>query len=260
MKSLFIALIAISLLGAGVTGYLSYVHYSGGTPVCPIGAPTGCATAVTSSYGQFGAIPVALAGFVLWVVLLYLSIRAYRNAQQTHLWMMFVLSGTGVIAAGYFNAIMFAKLGTFCIWCETAHALILSKFFLTGYMTLGNQGKWFTKTIVAALVLFTIPFAVAASTGPSGEALLLSQYLTAHNFTMYGASWCPHCAEQKSLFGSAFENIDYVECALDGSRTEQTAICVQQNITSYPTWDHNGERRSGVISLRGLEQWSGYPN
>jgi hypothetical protein len=40
--------------------------------------------------------------------------------------------------------------------------------------------------------------------------------LTAHGAKMYGLYWCPHCIEQKKMFGESFRYVDYVECAVKG--------------------------------------------
>jgi len=54
--------------------------------------------------------------------------------------------------------------------------------------------------------------------------------------TFYGAFWCPHCQAQKKLFGSSAKLLPYVECSTaDGQG--QTQICIDKNITSYPTWE-----------------------
>lgn len=52
----------------------------------------------------------------------------------------------------------------------------------------------------------------------------------------YGASWCPHCAEQKSWFKSAVKLLPYIECSTGGAGTPQTQICIDAKIESYPTW------------------------
>jgi hypothetical protein len=52
---------------------------------------------------------------------------------------------------------------------------------------------------------------------------------------MYGAYWCPHCAEQKEEFGKSFQYVNYVECAIKGSR-EMTAACKAAGVQHYPTW------------------------
>jgi glutaredoxin len=31
---------------------------------------------------------------------------------------------------------------------------------------------------------------------------------------MFGASWCPHCAAQKKLFGKSIKSVPYFECAV----------------------------------------------
>jgi len=52
----------------------------------------------------------------------------------------------------------------------------------------------------------------------SGAAeIALAKHLTATGAKKYGAFWCPHCYEQKQLFGSeAFAEINYFECDPQG--------------------------------------------
>lgn len=67
--------------------------------------------------------------------------------------------------------------------------------------------------------------------------------------TFYGASWCPHCARQKALFLSSAKNLPYVECSTAGAGSPQTQICIDENITSYPTWQFGeGVRTSMEIA------------
>ena len=37
--------------------------------------------------------------------------------------------------------------------------------------------------------------------------------LAAQQAKMYGLYWCPHCAEQKGMFGASFRYVPYQECA-----------------------------------------------
>ncbi len=51
----------------------------------------------------------------------------------------------------------------------------------------------------------------------------------------YGAFWCPHCREQKALFGKSAVNLPYVECSsADGN--SQLPVCKERKIEKYPTW------------------------
>jgi thiol-disulfide isomerase/thioredoxin len=71
--------------------------------------------------------------------------------------------------------------------------------------------------------------------------------------TFYGAFWCPHCQDQKRLFGrKSAELLPYVECSLpDGSG--QTDTCADAEIEGYPTWEFaDGERQGGVMTLADL--------
>jgi hypothetical protein len=59
--------------------------------------------------------------------------------------------------------------------------------------------------------------------------------LSSKQVKMYGAYWCPHCAEQKEEFGGSFRYINYVECAIKDSR-EMTPACKAAGVQHYPTW------------------------
>jgi glutaredoxin len=85
----------------------------------------------------------------------------------------------------------------------------------------------------------------------------LAAYLRKIGARMYGAYWCPHCTEQKELFGSAFRSIDYVECDPGGANA-RPALCKKANISGYPTWEINGKFYPGTQSLEELANLSGY--
>ena len=79
-----------------------------------------------------------------------------------------------------------------------------------------------------------------------------AQCLTDQGVKMYGAWWCPHCSNQKALFGRAFDNINYVECSAPGSRA-MNQTCKNAGIEGYPTWEFaDGNRLSGEQSLEEL--------
>jgi hypothetical protein len=59
--------------------------------------------------------------------------------------------------------------------------------------------------------------------------------LTARQAKMYGAYWCPHCADQKEMFGRSFRYVNYVECAIKGSR-EIAAACKAAGVQHFPSW------------------------
>src|SRR5450631_2394529 len=79
-----------------------------------------------------------------------------------------------------------------------------------------------------------------------------AQCLAAKQAKMYGAYWCPHCADQKEMFESSFQYVAYVECGVPGSRDE-AQVCKDAGIKHFPTWQFaDGESREGTQPLQSL--------
>lgn len=93
--------------------------------------------------------------------------------------------------------------------------------------------------------------------GSSRYEAQLAQHLTATGSVMYGAYWCPHCADQKAMFQAAADQLPYVECAIDGE-DPQPDLCQQKGIEGYPTWEIDGQLYPGVQSLDQLADRSGF--
>jgi len=101
------------------------------------------------------------------------------------------------------------------------------------------------------LAFIAVALLLLAACGP-GKYDEFAQCLTDKGATFYGAYWCPHCANQKEMLGSSMKNANYVECSLP-NKAGQTQICIDQNITGYPTWEFaDGSRTSGVQTLQQL--------
>ncbi len=74
---------------------------------------------------------------------------------------------------------------------------------------------------------------------------------------MYGLYWCPHCIEQKEMFGEAFHYVPYVECAIKGS-SEMAAACKIAGVKLFPSWQFGQEPpKEGVLSLEALSDKTG---
>jgi hypothetical protein len=85
----------------------------------------------------------------------------------------------------------------------------------------------------------------------------LAQHLTATGGVMYGAYWCPHCADQIAMFQQAADQVPYIECAADGLNA-QPDLCRQKGVKGYPTWEIEGQLYPGVKSLGDLAAMSGF--
>ena len=71
--------------------------------------------------------------------------------------------------------------------------------------------------------------AILQSVADIFQAEWLALCLTQKGVIMYGTERCPHCQNQKKLFGDAFASIHYVDCDLSPTQ------CQAANITGYPT-------------------------
>ena len=96
-------------------------------------------------------------------------------------------------------------------------------------------------------------------TTTSGEAeMALARHLTKIGAKEYIAWWCPHCHDQKQLFGKkAYSEINHIECAPDG-QNPRPELCKAAKIESFPSWEINGKLHAGLQSLDELAQLSGY--
>ena len=86
------AAIGVALAGLGIAGYLTAVHYSGGTPVCAVAH--GCATVQNSDYSKLRGVPVAVLGLLGYVAILAALARDGEAADGGRLP---VARGTGLL-------------------------------------------------------------------------------------------------------------------------------------------------------------------
>lgn len=120
------------------------------------------------------------------------------------------------------------------------------------------------RTVILFVIIFIVgAFALVRMSENSGDADLretLAQCLTDNDVVMYGAYWCPHCANQKREFGNAFDSVTYVECATPGNPQAMNDECKDAGIKGYPTWVFpDGTRLSGERALTELADVAGCP-
>lgn len=113
--------------------------------------------------------------------------------------------------------------------------------------------------ITGFVVILLIGFAVvlAKMPGKPGKLDSFAQCLSEKGAMFYGAFWCPHCRDQKLLFGKSQKLMPYTECSTPDSKS-QLPICIEKKITIYPTWEFaDGTRKEGVLPLEELATITG---
>jgi len=109
-------------------------------------------------------------------------------------------------------------------------------------------------------LLFIVLASVAIITPTRVHAVTMDAFgrcLKEKGATFYGASWCPHCRNQRATLGDAMSHVKYVECSVDG-RGGGAPPCKSANVNSYPTWIFtDGSRAAGELSVAYLASKTG---
>lgn len=241
---------------------------------------------------------LAMAGFALIPLAINPETdKKLRNKYEEWTWLFLLIGATAMsLFSSYLMYILFAKIGGFCLYCLTsatfsASFLLLVLFgkewedigevvltmFVVGIITiLGTLGIYnnVQQTIQSNTpslnaqgqeIITTAPaeppkppYGWEITTTSGAAEIALAEHLTKIGAKEYGAYWCPHCYEQKQLFGKeAFSKINYIECATDGANA-QPEVCSAANLEGFPTWDINGDRLSGTQALTKLAEVSKY--
>jgi uncharacterized membrane protein len=119
--------------GVGVSIYLTVVHYSALPLACPTGGAIGCERVLASPYGVIAGsgLPTSSAGIAWFTISAALAMMplAGHDSQlirRLHL----VWSAIGLATVLYLVFIEIVALGAICVWCTSAHVLVLLTFLI----------------------------------------------------------------------------------------------------------------------------------
>jgi uncharacterized membrane protein/glutaredoxin len=256
-------LFALALIGMALSGYLTFTAWQGKlVAFCTEGA--GCDVVLNSRWSTLFGMPTSFWGFLTYALLA--AVAWNKNAADRWRW-AWTISLFGLLFSLYLTSVSLFELKATCPYCLTSLGLMTAIFIVTTLQRPVNLpkfswGPWVSKTGGAALVAIVALHLYFA--GYWGEAQgpedpwvrALAEHLSRSDVKFYGASWCPHCAEQKELFDGSVNRIPYVECSPGGPNAPQAEVCSNKNIQSYPTWIIDGQRYTGVQALDALAQLS----
>ena len=115
--------------------------------------------------------------------------------------------------------------------------------------------KKYIYILVGLVILGGIIF-LMMTPGKPGKLNAFATCLKDKGAIFYGAFWCPHCQNQKALFGKSAKLLPYVECSTPNGQA-QLQSCIDAGIKTYPTWQFNGsstDRLTGEIALATLAE------
>lgn len=118
------------------------------------------------------------------------------------------------------------------------------------------------KKIVWLLVVLALAAGIIwliRTPGKPGKLDTFASCIKDSGATFYGAFWCPHCQNQKAMFGSSARLLPYIECSTpDGNN--QLQICGDAGVTGYPTWKFPDDTvETGEVSLERLSELTSCP-
>ena len=91
---------------------------------------------------------------------------------------------------------------------------------------------------------------------PNDPRTVFAQCLGEKGAKFYGAFWCPHCQNQKKIFGRSAKALPYIECST--ANKEMNQVCKDAGITGYPTWVFaDGSRLNGEVPFTALAEKTG---
>lgn len=255
----------LALAGMVLTGYLTFSAWQGQLVAgCTVGSD--CDVVLNSTWSRLLGMPTSFWGFLTYALL---AAVAWNKATPSQWKLAWVVSFVGLAYSLYLTAVSWIVLESTCPYCLTSLGLLGAIFAVLimqrpGRMPGFGWGPWLAKSGGAAAMLVIaahLHYAgyigrPAAPEDPWVRGLV--EHLVQTEAKFYGASWCPHCKDQKELFGASANRVPYIECSPGGGRAPQAQICNDAGIKSYPTWIINGERYTGTQSLDSLAQFSKY--
>ncbi|MBM3271643.1 MAG: vitamin K epoxide reductase family protein [Candidatus Sericytochromatia bacterium] len=265
-------LLTLALLGVVDASYLLVAHFTATPLACPSGGLFRCDYVVTSRYSVVAGLPLAAWGLVAYLAVLGLALLpTLASAPGLPVKpgaVRFAATGlrvltTAMLAVGAFLAFLMAGvLHSICLYCAVSIGLSAALF---GIAQAGGGGPRL-RPALAGLVLSSIavvavaaappPSSVPGSKDPEGRLVVglpepgktsidtesgpaeiaLARSLAERGSVMYGGFDCPHCVQQKLLFGKeAWKIVPYFECDPRSPQANEQA-CDDARVAQYPTW------------------------
>ena len=255
----------LSLVGMALTAYLSWAASSGsGLQGC--GIDSGCDAVLSSRWATLLGAPTAAWGLLAYGTLAGLAFGRRAGWRWIATW---TVSFVGVLYSVYLTTVSVTLLGATCPYCLTSLAIMTALFAVaTSQRPAEMPGFTWRRLLLRAapaaavvIALLHLNYVGVLGRPPAVEdpfARALALHLSQRGAKMYGAHWCPHCVEQKELFGASARRLPYVECSTGGQGSRQASAGQAAGIRQYPTWIIGGQRFQEVLTLTRLAELTGF--
>ena len=123
-RALRLATAVLALAGAGIAGYLTWVHYAGLDPVC-VGGGGGCERVQASRWAELAGVPVAVLGLGAYVTILA-SLALPEDAGRS---VAAFVSLVGFGFSAWLTYVELVEIEAICQWC-VASAVVMTALAL----------------------------------------------------------------------------------------------------------------------------------
>jgi uncharacterized membrane protein len=130
-RPLLLGILLLGIIGIGIAGYLTYVHYNEDALVCTTG---GCETVQQSEYSTIGDIPIAIFGLLMFTTVTLLAAARLAGRLPISFEMATMLAWTMLLTSllyyAYLTYIEVFELEAICQWCVSSSIIGLLMFVL----------------------------------------------------------------------------------------------------------------------------------
>ncbi|MEB3217759.1 MAG: vitamin K epoxide reductase family protein [Nostocales cyanobacterium 94392] len=222
--------------------------------------------------------------------------KEQRQKLENLTWMFLLIGSISMtVFSSYLMYVLFSQIKTICPYCIASALFSLTMLVLTIIGRIWEDiGQIFFTAIIVGMVTLIGTLGVYAGVSPNGTApqtdssqggainfvpqqnpipgvgweitttsgeaeIALARHLKEIGAMEYIAWWCPHCHDQKLLFGKeAYKEVPHIDCAPADNPNSQKPECKAAGINSYPTWKIKGKTYNGAQNLEELAKASGY--
>ena len=259
-------LLGLAVAGIALTAYLTFIAWFGEHPAF-CGAGSECDLVQQSRWSVLLTLPIAFWGFLTYVLLARLIWRMRTRPGSWRLALTIASIGTAV--SWYLTAVSFFDIEATCTYCLISFGIMNALLVLLlvrrpAHMPEHSWAKSLpvpaaSSVVVVALLFMHFSGYFDPAAGPEKPYLkALAIHLRDSGARFYGAYWCPHCREQKELFGASADRLPYVECTPEGRTGPLNFTCVANEVKDYPTWVIDGRRYTGLVSVEQLAALSNF--
>jgi uncharacterized membrane protein len=121
-----IAVIAIAIVGIGLSGYLGFENLQGESGVCT-GVAHGCATVQQSEYGKIAGVPVSVLGLFAYGAIGALGLLWFMNFRGQRALIAFAgfnVTLAALMFSAYLTYLEAFVIDAWCIYCITSASLV----------------------------------------------------------------------------------------------------------------------------------------